>query len=276
MKNSANVAYLSLVIGMRLKNYICTQRRHTTKADAEDLTNLGVGALLHDIGKLGLEEVFHSVHAFDPTAQTEEYRSHADKGYKALQGRIEATAATIVLNHHQRFDGQGFPLPQPLHNQRKPVPLAGGHIHVFARIAALANMIDGLTMAAMRSEKPLAAALATLVQPALRGAFDPIVLDATLRSIPPFPLGVRVRLSDNTEAVVTDLNEAAPCKPVVQPIDRASVGAGRDGSEIDLSRPNAPTIAIDNGRPVTQFLYDLPQARTREEPAPQEPMLAEI
>ncbi|MCP4248964.1 MAG: hypothetical protein GY778_18125 [bacterium] len=46
----ANVAYLSLVIGMRINDYIVAQRRHVSQADAADLTKLGIGAMLHDLG----------------------------------------------------------------------------------------------------------------------------------------------------------------------------------------------------------------------------------
>lgn len=255
----ANVAYLSLVVGMRLRNYVCAQRRHTARKDAEDLTNLGVGAMLHDLGKLGLPGEFHQLHFFEDAAATNDYRTHPERGYRAVQGRVEATAAAVVRHHHQRFDGRGFPAPKPLPGKKTALPQEGTNIHVFPRIVAVANAIDGLTSACNKRGDPLVAALYQVQAPSFGGMFDPIVLDAALRAIPPFPLGTCVTLSDGTRVVVTDLNESAPCcprvTPVLPPINKQS-GAYE---EIDLGAPDAPSIASEGGRPVGRFLYAMPQ-----------------
>ncbi|HUU85741.1 MAG TPA: HD domain-containing phosphohydrolase [Phycisphaerae bacterium] len=258
--HSANVAYLALVIGMRLKEYVCTERRHTSRIDAEDLTNLGVGALLHDLGKLGLDKRLQGTHLCDPEAETGDYRSHPQQGHRGLQGRIEATAGTVVLHHHQRFDGTGFPELPPLPGREKALPMNGHRIHIFARIVAVANALDGLMVRAQQKDLPLVAALAALREKPLADMFDPMVLDAALRSVPPFPLGSRVKLSDGRYAAVTDLNEAAPCQPKLHVIESTGPpGEGDVFEQIDLSAPDAPSIVSDGTRPVEEYLYTLPK-----------------
>ncbi len=262
--HSANVAYLALVIGMRLREYVCTERRHTSRIDAEDLTNLGVGALLHDLGKLGLDARFHGMHLCDEDAGTEEYRSHPQRGHQALQDRIEATAGSVILHHHQRFDGTGFPELPPLPGRHKALPMKGHNIHVFARIVAVANALDGLMARARRKDLPLVAALAALRKKPLTGMFDPVVLDSALRSVPPFALGRRVKLSNGKYAAVTGLNESAPCRPNVQVIDSSATPTQDENFEqIDLSAPGAPTIVSDGNRPVGRYLYALPKPSAR-------------
>ncbi|MFB3105222.1 MAG: HD-GYP domain-containing protein, partial [Pseudomonadales bacterium] len=164
--HSSNVAYIALVIGMRLKDYIFTQRKFADYKSCSDLTNLGIGAMLHDLGKLGLTQKWRHTHFFDEHADTDEYRSHAEKGYRAVQGRLEATASAVVLHHHQRFDGQGFPQLHARYKEQSITSLAGHNIHIFSRIVTVANAIDGLIRFSQERNAPIVAALAAIQQPA--------------------------------------------------------------------------------------------------------------
>lgn len=255
--HSSNVAYLSLVIGMRIRDYIASERRYVSERDARDLTNLGIGAMLHDLGKLGMEDEWHTVHRLDEAADCDEYRDHPRRGYAAIHERVEPTAARILLHHHQSFDGSGFPAVKHFHRQRHPKPLAGREIHVFSRIVAVANVLDALIGASTARRLPLAAALAALRKPALHGMFDPVVLDAAYRVVPPFPLSTLVELSDRRSAVVVDLHEEAPCRPTVRPIDPMRSHADSLGEDIDLRLPDAPTIVAEAGRSTKGYLYTL-------------------
>jgi len=259
----SNVAYLSLVIGMRLKDYIGAQRKYTSREEAEDLTNLGVGAMLHDVGKLGLNAELQGRHFCDQPEPAEAYRTHPERGYRAVRGRVEATAAAVVLHHHQRYDGHGFPEPQPLPGKSHALPAEGRNIHVFARVVSVANAVDALMTRAQQQDQPLVAALSRLQEASLEGAFDPLVLEAALRGVPPFPLGACVELSDGQPAVVIDLNEAEPCRPKVALLTEPGAPLTDNLLEIDLSDTDRPSIAAHDGHPVRPYLYDLP----REAPA---------
>jgi len=251
----SNVAYLSLIVGMSLRFYIIAERKYVNPGEARDLTNLGVGAMLHDIGKLAWEgDLFHS-HHFEEQQDLKTYRSHPERGYRALQGRVEATASAVILHHHQRFYGEGFPLPKSKHNERKVSPARGRSIHIFPRIVSVANTLDALIGLSHRSDRPTVAALAAIQSPTFRTMFDPVVLLTAMKCLPPFPIGDCVRLSDGREAVVVGVNEESPCQPKVQVVERGAAGEQSAGEALDLAAPGAPTIECEGDRPVARYLY---------------------
>jgi HD-GYP domain-containing protein (c-di-GMP phosphodiesterase class II) len=255
--HSSNVSYLSLIIGLKLKSYIARERRYVSPTDAQDLTNLGIGAMLHDIGKLGWESEKRSLHHFQEHDDEKQYRNHPERGYTALQGRLEATASAIVLHHHQQWDGKGFPIPQPTHKERQPKTFEGRQIHIFPRIAAVANTLDALIGLSNSSGRPLAAALASIQSPTFKDHFDPVVLQAAMKCIPPFAIGSCVTLSDGRPAVVTDFNDNSPCQPKVRLLTSGSTPEDPHGEELDLSSSGMPHIKKDGKQDVEKFLYRL-------------------
>ena len=261
--HSANVAYLSLVLGMGLRQYIALERKYTERTETEDLTNLGIGAMLHDIGKLGMSRELRQAHEYDAPEDADTYCQHPERGYRAITGHIEATAAAVVLHHHQRFDGQGFPRPRSGHAERKLAPIKGRKIHVFPRIVAVADAVDSLIAIGRRCNKPTVAALSVLQSRAMRPRFDPVVLLAALRCIPPFALGSCVTLSDSRKAIVIDLNSDAPCQPTVQVVPDGCATDAPTGETIDLSATSEVAIASDGQCPVNDYLYTLPKRRKR-------------
>ncbi|HOB76697.1 MAG TPA: HD domain-containing protein [Phycisphaerae bacterium] len=255
----ANVAYLSLLIGMRLRSYIGSQRKYVVGARAEDLTNLGLGAMFHDIGKVGLDKSHQSCHVIDKQASDPEYQTHPERGYRTLNERLEATATAAILHHHQRFDGQGFPVPKKQFREREVRPLAGSRIHIFARVVAAANVLDALISACQKRKEPMVAALAAIQQEPYLGMLDPVILRAVLQCIPPFPLSTCVTLSDGRDAVVVDLNESDPCRPRVRVLRMGGDPSAPAGEEIDLASPGAPSIISEGGQSVAAFVnWQLP------------------
>lgn len=251
----ANVAYLSLLVGMRLRTYIGSQRKYVAGAQAEDLTNLGLGAMFHDIGKLTLGHNHQAAHVIDPAAEDPDYQTHPEKGYRRLKDRLEATATAAILHHHQRFDGGGFPAPKKRFREREVQPLAEDRIHIFARVVAVANVLDALITACQRRKEPVVAALAAIQKEPFTGMFDPMILRAVLQCIPPFPLTTCVGLSDGRDAVVVDLNASEPCRPKVRVLTLGADPSAPAGEEIDLALPGAPTIVSESGRPVAEFVH---------------------
>ncbi len=106
----ANCCYLSLLIGAHMSGYLRQQRRALPPHVAEDTHRLGIGALLHDIGKVGMPDELQTRCILDPESAWPEYRAHSLAGYERVREHVPGAAANIVLHHHQRFDGRGFPI----------------------------------------------------------------------------------------------------------------------------------------------------------------------
>lgn len=131
------------------------------------LEAIATGALLHDIGKIGVpDRILLSPDALGPDAR-KIMQGHADIGAKILTGSPRlADAAQIVAEHHERFDGSGY-----------PKGLQGEAICLGARIFAVVDTYD-----AMRSDRPYRQALSEeeAVQEILSNSgtqFDPAVVN---------------------------------------------------------------------------------------------------
>jgi len=218
--HGTTVAYLALLLGMRLDAYIIRQRPKVPPHLAMDLTPLGVGCLLHDIGKLQLPPEQRCFHLSAQNMGDPSWQEHTEAGFEMVQGGLDPTAAQVVFNHHQHYDGSGFPArtTQPgLSDQL--VPLQGDQIHIFCRIAAIANRFDGFRKMPDGRNGPAIVALHRLHKPGYRKWFDPTVFDAFLQTVPPFAPGEMLELNNGQTAVVIETNEREPCRPLVRPID---------------------------------------------------------
>ena len=138
------------------------------RLDSEQLRALEFGSLLHDIGKIGVPDAILR----KPSALTEEewvrMREHPRHGQKILRGiGFLEGAARVVAQHHERWDGTGYPLG-----------LRGEGIDLNARIFAVADAFDAMTSDRVyRKGRPYEAAAAELDGWAGR-QFDPRVVAA--------------------------------------------------------------------------------------------------
>ncbi len=101
----------------------------------QELEEIGRGALLHDIGKIGVPDAVLLKPGKLTTEEWKEMRKHPDIGFQMIQAiPFLDTPAQIVLSHQERFDGGGYP--------RR---LAREEIHIGARIFAVADTLDAMT-----------------------------------------------------------------------------------------------------------------------------------
>ncbi|MCS7190379.1 MAG: response regulator [Fimbriimonadales bacterium] len=101
----------------------------------DELMNIERGALLHDIGKIGVpDSILYKPGPLTPE-EWEIMKQHPVIGYRMCM-KVDALrpAAPIVLHHHERWDGQGY-----------PYGLAGEAIPLGARIFAIADTLDAIT-----------------------------------------------------------------------------------------------------------------------------------
>lgn len=255
----ANCSYLALLIGAHLSGYLRNQRRSLPADLAENTAQLGLGALLHDIGKVSMPDELQGKHILDPESSWREYQQHVETGYREVRENVSPVAANIVLHHHQRFDGQGFPgksaaaiggLPMG------PRGLDGQRIHVFARIVAVADVFDHLLNRRGLTPRPAVMAIHEIKQERFKGWFDPVIVEALLRLIPPFMVGSIVTLSDGNEAAVVANHPEAPCRPTVRILSKPVGEAGAKASrQLDLRMCRNIGIAAVEGEDVRHCLY---------------------
>lgn len=217
------VSHLSLVLGIRLEEYLVRQRSRLAARHAREVVNLGVAGMLHDIGAARLSEPARRATRVDAPADDAvraEWESHPRIGYEMVKGGVEASAAAAVLHHHQHWDGSGFPgLPaDPCERAQpgQPSRNAGERIHVFARIVAAADLFDRLTTNPATGERRPTIEALHLMRTQHAGWVDPVILARMPSAVPPFPPGLKVRLSDGTVAVTVNVNLDRPYRPTVR------------------------------------------------------------
>ncbi|MCP4712625.1 MAG: HD domain-containing protein [Planctomycetes bacterium] len=263
--HGTTVAYLSMLIGIHLENYLVHERPKLPSHLATDLTQLGVGCLLHDIGKLSLPEELQS---FRMTAQDRgapAWQNHTEAGFEMVHGGLDPTAAQVVLNHHQHYDGSGFPDRKPiLGDINRLEPLQTDDIHIFCRIACIADRFEGFRKLPNGDIAPSVMALKRMQNPGYKKWFDPRVYAAFEKTVPPFAPGDQAELNNGQAVVVTELINSFPCRPIVRPIDLSQaenpdknekVEENVEDNDINLSLRGDLFIKKVGEYDVTDFLY---------------------
>jgi len=157
--HSQRVADLSVSLGRELR------------LSGTDLETLRVGALLHDIGKIGVSDVVLRKASALTAEEYEQIKLHPSLGARILKPlRFFEAQLAIVELHHERPDGRGY-----------PYGLRGDDIPLFARIVHVADAFDAMTSArAYRNAMPVETAVAELRR-VVGEDFDAGVVAAMLR-----------------------------------------------------------------------------------------------
>jgi len=142
--------------------------------DDPDLTHIYRGALLHDVGKIGIPDAILRKPGKLTAEEWQEMRKHPEIGARILRGiGFLEGAVPIVLCHQERYDGKGY-----------PARLKGEAIPLGARIFAVVDTLDAMTSdRPYRKALPYAAARAE-IQKFSGTQFDPRVVEVFL-TIPP-------------------------------------------------------------------------------------------
>lgn len=203
--------------------------------DAEELIPIGVGALLHDIGKTTIStRILNHPGQLSPE-YWQQVEAHPQEGAQAIfaaAGPGHEVAAMVALEHHSRFDGGGYP-----HVDQRRTP------HLFSSMVAVVDVYDALTTRRRyrRAETPNRA-LQTLLGDA-GTSHHPDLVRAFIRLMGIYPPGSILRRSSGDVVVVTGSNGGRTLKGVIA-IDSS-------GEKIDPE-----PVAIDTGDVVEQLLPD--------------------
>ena len=239
LKHSLSVTALGLSIGLRvMRKYGWIDVRGHRRFDRVDerLELLGVGLLLHDIGKLAVPpEVLRKPGPLDDE-EWKAMRAHPMLGVQILRRAegISPLARAVVRSHHERWNGAGY-----------PDGMAGTEIHQFARIAAVADVFDALTSDRCYRRAMPANVGYDFITARSGQDFDPEVVDIFRSSVAPYPPGTGVMLSDGSAGLVKEARQEAFKRPVVRVVMNPQ-GELIEPRDVDLSITPGLTITSTN------------------------------
>src|SRR5579875_428975 len=229
-QHSIDVAALGLLIGSRYfsdRGWIDFRGECRFDQLEDRLSTLGLGLLLHDIGKLAIPLGILNKPGKLTAEEWEIMKTHPRAGVDILDGsRWSPLVKSVVLRHHERWNGSGYPDGK-----------AGTEIHQMARVAAVADVYDAITSERLYAPARPAHVGVRAVMEGSGTLFDPAVVEAFCRVVAPFPAGTEVELTDGRTALVVSVPEEALDRPLVRII------AGR-GAQEEISLLEVPGLGI--------------------------------
>jgi HD-GYP domain-containing protein (c-di-GMP phosphodiesterase class II) len=182
--------------------------------DRNDLQILGIGAMLHDIGKVRI-----AVQILNKTTQLEPYefdlmKAHTVEGYEILKQSIHISflPAHVALQHHEREDGSGY-----------PKGLISKDIHPFAKIVAVADVFDAMTSNRVyKVAYPVYMAYQEIVNQ-MGIQYQRAVVDALIKVLTPYPKGSIWQLSNGDKVIVTNVTRLECLAKVINGLEPTKI-----------------------------------------------------
>ncbi len=207
--HSLNVALISLFIG-KLSGY-----------NDLELHKLGMGAILHDIGKAFISEDLITKNPL--TERDKQFCSHALAGYDAIKELDEISPLTkyVIYAHHERVDGKGY-----------PNGINGYKIHSFAMIVAVANYFDLL----INLNKLSVRDTARYLEMESNKSLDKTIVNSFITHIAYYPNGTFIKLNSGEIGIVKEQNTAAKARPVVKVLYNKEGSRYNETKILDLTK----------------------------------------
>lgn len=173
----------------------------------DDIRLIGIGALLHDVGKLTIPSEILLKPGKLTTEEFEEMKLHARNGFDILRNlhSVSLLVAHCAFQHHERIDGSGYPRG-----------LVEFEIHPFAKIIAVADVFDALTSNRIYRKKMLPSEAIEIIVEGRAKQFDARVVDAFVRSVVHYANGTIVLLNDGRRGIVSKQNLVDVTRPWIR------------------------------------------------------------
>jgi putative nucleotidyltransferase with HDIG domain len=179
---------------------------HKMQFDESTIWELGVGGMLHDIGKLQIPDRILNKPGRLTDQEFEVMRGHVGFGYSMVDQAesIPKKAREVILQHHERLDGTGYP--------RR---LSGGEVSLYGKMAAIVDVYDAICSDRVYHKGKLPSlVLGQLVEWSAEGVFDQELVQRFIQCVGIYPLGSLVKLQSERLAVVI----ASPQKDLLTPL----------------------------------------------------------
>ncbi|MEK3883081.1 HD-GYP domain-containing protein [Paenibacillus sp. PL2-23] len=192
----------------------------------DEVMTLGLGALLHDIGKTQISmQVLQK-----PDALTKEefelMKRHAQLGYELLKDEpnLPLLVAHCAFQHHERLDGSGYPRG-----------IKGNEIHDYAKWVGLVDSYDAMTTNRVYRSPMLPHEAVERLYAGTGTLYEQRMLQLFRDKVAIYPIGINVRLQSGERGIVAGLNNTYPHRPTVRVLYNEAGEELKSPYEIDLS-----------------------------------------
>ena len=192
--HSVNVCILALSLGRDLGLPVA------------DLNTLGLGALLHDTGKVKVPRHILNKPGRLDNDELQLIRAHAFLGYEILRKDpgVSEEVLSIIRDHHERLDGSGYPLG-----------IRAEKITKLTRIVSIVDIYDAMVSDRVYSDGMAPQQVLNELYQMTPHLLDEKLIQALIKCVGIYPVGSIVRLNSGHTGVVVKLNEDSRLKPVV-------------------------------------------------------------
>lgn len=193
--HSVNVTFYALLIGTALKY------------TPDKLRELALGTLLIDAGMVKMPAYIAYKQSNLSDHEFNLIKTHPLHGYRLIKqlGKIREKSALVGLQHHEYFDGKGYPRG-----------LKGNQIDEYARIAAIADSYEAqISSRSYREKQSFYHAMKNLLSSGVN-RFDPVILRVFLSKMSVYPIGSLVELNDGSVGLVIGSVPRKPLRPIIK------------------------------------------------------------
>lgn len=206
----------------------------------EAVQQLAMGALLHDLGQAKLPQGIISRPSKLTSSEMDIIKRHVAQGLGLVKGEkgITPLILDMIVNHHERLDGSGYPRGITAEKLSRP-----------ARIMAIVDVYDALTADRPHQEgdEPINALRYLLANKEL---FDAELVQHFIKCLGVHPVGTIVKLTNERLALVLEGNKSNPIKPKVKLFYNAKHGHHVTPKDLDLNEPDQSIKIVSSIKPL--------------------------
>lgn len=213
--HSLNVCALSVILAFKLK------------IPKEKVREIAIGCLLHDIGFTYVTFDYKNINIEECTKKEQkEIKKHVIYGYSAVEKMewLSKTSRDIILSHHERMDGSGYPFR-----------LSGSKISIGSKIAAVCDEFDSRAYGNLMPRSKVHEVIDYIVSQA-ENKFDLDIVKAFVASVAAYPIGALVITNQDEIGIVLRQNPKCPTRPVIRIIKDKEGKKPTDWVEKDLTK----------------------------------------
>lgn len=206
-----------------------------SQIDEWGLKDLGIGAILHDIGKTGIPISILNKEGRLTDDEFNEIRKHPKYGAEMLKRNfaIPDNVIKMVEQHHERIDGKGY-----------PYGLTGNQISKYAKIVCICDVYDAISNDRCYRKKFSPNDAYELILSGSGTSFDEELVKNFKNTFSIYPLGCCVRLSNGEEGYIINQNKGFPDRPIIRVLYDTKTKSPISFYEIDLLK--TPSVVIQS------------------------------